>query len=84
MIDLAELQRRFPTHKIRSQPAPGCRCNGTGVRHVASLNIDRPCLCVCMSAPAPGEKEYRVELGRAMASAAKRALDDMKEKGGAT
>lgn len=82
MIDLAELRRRFPHHKIRSQPAEGCGCKGTGVRHVSSLNMDRPCLCVCMSAPAPGENEYRVELGRAMAAAAKRALDDMKKEGG--
>ena len=82
MIDLVELQRRFPTQTIRSQPAPGCGCKGTGVRHITSLKMDRPCLCVCMSAPAPGEKEYRVELGRAMATAAKRALDEMKKEGG--
>ncbi len=83
MIDLTELQRRFPKHKIQSQPAAGCGCKGTGVRYVASLNMDRPCLCVCMSAPAPGEKEYRVELGRAVGKAAKAALDDM-NKGGAS
>lgn len=83
MIDLAELQRRFPTQKIRSQPAPGCGCNGTGVRHVAALNMDRPCLCVCMSAPPTGEKEYRVELGCAMAESAKRALEEMKRNRGA-
>jgi hypothetical protein len=83
MIDLTELQRRFPEHTIRSQPAPGCGCKGTGIRHIARLNMDRPCLCVCMSAPTPGEKEYRVDLGRALAESAKRALDEMQQKGGA-
>lgn len=30
MIDLSELQRRFPHQKIKSQPAEGCGCGGTG------------------------------------------------------
>lgn len=82
MIDLDELQRRFPHQTIRSQPAHGCGCKGTGVRHIAKLGMDRPCLCVCMSAPSDGEPEYRVELGKALSAAAKSALDEMR-KGGA-
>lgn len=78
MIDLEALQRRFPHHKIRSQPAEGCGCNGTGVRHIKSLGRDTACICVCMSAPKPGEREYRVELGRAVSAAAKSAFNDMK------
>ena len=78
MIDLSKLQRRFPHQKIKSQPAEGCGCNGTGVRHIKSLNMDRPCLCVCMSAPEPGEKEYRAELAKAVGQAARTALEEMK------
>lgn len=77
MIDLSELQRRFPHQKIKSQPAEGCGCGGTGVRHIKSLNMDRPCLCVCMSAPEPGEKEYRAELAKAVGQAARTALEDL-------
>lgn len=78
MIYLTELQRRFPHQKIKSQPAEGCGCGGTGVRHIKSLNMDRPCLCVCMSAPEPGEKEYRAELAKAVGQAARMALEEMK------
>ena len=41
-------------------------------------NMDRPCLCVCMSAPEPGEKEYRAELAKAVGQAARMALEEMK------
>ena len=78
MIDLNELQRRFPHHKIRSQPADGCGCKGTGVRHIKSQNRDTPCLCVCMSPPLDGEPEYRVQLAKALGQAARRALEEMK------
>jgi hypothetical protein len=77
MIDLKELQSRFPHHKVISQPAEGCRCKGTGVRHHPKFG-DRCCICVCVSPPAPGEPEYRVELGNALSRAAKSALNDYK------
>lgn len=78
MIDLSELQRRFPHHKIRSQPADGCGCKGTGVRHSQKFG-ELCCICVCLSAPKTGEPEYRVSLGRAVAASAKAALDEMRE-----
>lgn len=80
MIDLAELQQRFPHHTIRSQPAEGCGCKGTGVRHIKSLNFDSPCLCVCMSAPEQGQKEYRHEMARELGLAAGRALAELNGK----
>lgn len=79
MIDLEALQKRFPHHKVISQPAPGCGCNGTGVRQVKSQNRDRPCLCVCMSAPQQGEPEYRLAFVKALGDAARAALKEFKE-----
>jgi hypothetical protein len=78
MIDLAALQARFPHHKIKSQPTPGCTCTD-GVRTEKSGN-QFPCLCVCMSAPENGQPEYRNEVRKALASAAKGALDELKGK----
>ena len=80
MTDLAELQRRFPHQKIRSQPAQGCGCKGTGVRYSLSLGRDTCCICVCLSAPEPGKAEYRVELGKALAASARKALDEIRAK----
>lgn len=78
MIDLTELQRRFPHQKIKSQPAEGCGCGGTGVRHIKSQNRDTPCLCVCMSPPLEGESEYRGQLAKVLGQAARCALEEMK------
>ena len=77
MIDLTELQERFPHHKIRSQPAEGCGCKGTGVRHSPKFG-ELCCICVCLSAPETGDADYRVELGKAVAANARKALDEMK------
>lgn len=79
MINLEELQLQFPHHKIRSQPAEGCGCKGTGVRYIPSLGRTTCCICVCMSAPKDGEPEYRVKLGKALAESAKNALIELKE-----
>ena len=79
MIDLVKLQQQFPHHKIRSQPAEGCACKGTGVRYIPSLQRTSCCICVCMSAPKDGESEYRVNLGKAIAQSAKNALAELKE-----
>ena len=77
MIDLTELRRRFPTKRSSRSPQRAAD-GGTGVRHIKSLNMDRPCLCVCMSAPEPGEKEYRAELAKAVGQAARMAVEEMK------
>jgi hypothetical protein len=75
MIDLKALQARFPDYGIQSQPAPGCTCIN-GVR--TQKNGDQsPCLCVCMSPPASGEPDYRNELRKALAAAARNALREL-------
>lgn len=76
MADLEELQRRFKRYKIISQPAPGCDCNN-GVRK-GKDDRESPCLCVCMTAPEPGQPEYRIEMRLALVRAMKGFLDDMK------
>lgn len=77
MIDLAALQSRFPHHKIRSQPAPGCTCTD-GVRTTKDGH-QAPCLCVCMSAPEKGQPEHRNAIRQALAQFAKDALEDLKK-----
>lgn len=72
MIDIGEFQQRFPSYKIRSQPAPGCTC-ANGVRTTKD-GREHPCLCVCMDAPSPGEEEYRVELGKSIGAAARKLM----------
>lgn len=79
MADLIELQRRFPHFKIRSQPAPGCKCSD-GVRKTKDGH-EFPCLCVCLSAPEAGEAEYRPDMCKAVGSAATKAAGAMAAKG---
>lgn len=71
-VDLENLRRRFPDYTIRSQPAPGCACID-GVRKT-EMGREFPCLCVCLSAPSPGEEEYRDDALKALGTAAKKAL----------
>ena len=75
MVDLDTLRAKFPGYKIISQPSPDCGCNG-GVRHTKT-GREVLCICVCLSAPEPGEEDYRIAVRKALGTAARQALQEL-------
>ena len=74
-IDLDALRAKFPGYNIISQPSSGCGCN-EGVRRT-NAGREVLCICVCLSAPEPGEDDYRVEVRNALGRAARQALQEL-------
>jgi len=78
VADLDALRAKFPGFKIISQPSPSCNCNG-GIRRTG-LGREVLCICVCLSAPEPGENDYRVEVGKVLRDVAREELAKMRQK----
>ena len=63
---LCALRQKHPRWKIYSEPADGCRCNGTGEITTKSGRT-QPCLCVCIE----GDDDSRLGFCRAVGNAAR-------------
>lgn len=77
MADLDALRAKFPGFKIISQPAPTCSCRD-GIRRTRD-GREVLCICVCLSAPEPGEEDYRVEVGKVLGDVARAELAQLRE-----
>lgn len=78
MADLDALRAKFPGVKIISQPSPACNCD-EGVRRTGT-GREVLCICVCLSAPEPGEEDYRPAVGKVLSDVAREELAKLRKK----
>ena len=80
VADLDALRAKFPGFKIISQPSPACNCKD-GVRRTRT-GREVLCICVCLSAPEPGEEDYRPAVGMVLSDVAREELAKLRRETG--